>query len=234
MPSTAEVPTKDGLMLLYDAEPEATPRAAIVVFQEAFGVTDHIEDVTRRFAAAGYRAVAPHLFHRSGDPALSYDDVSKVTPYTQALTQPGLLDDFDATLSYLADAGFRVDQVGSVGFCMGGSVSFHMAVRYGLGASVSFYGGGIATGRFGFPAMLELVPDLQAPWLGLFGDQDPVIPIEEVESLRLALSQARVPVELVRYPDAGHGFNCDVRPSYHAPSAQDGWRRTLEWFERHL
>ena len=59
MPSTAEVPTKDGLMLLYDAEPEATPRAAIVVFQEAFGVTDHIEDVTRRFAAAGYRGGAP-------------------------------------------------------------------------------------------------------------------------------------------------------------------------------
>jgi carboxymethylenebutenolidase len=234
MPKTAEVTTQDGPMLLYDAEPEAGPRAAVVVLQEAFGVTDHIEDVTHRFAAAGYRAVAPHLFHRSGDPALAYDDVSKVRPHTQALTQFGLLDDVDATFSYLADAGFRVDQVGIVGFCMGGSVAFYMAVRYGLGASVSFYGGGIASGRYGFPPMVEVAPELQAPWLGLYGDQDEGIPIEEVESLRRPISKAPVPAELVRYPDAGHGFNCDVRPSYHGPSAQDGWRRTLEWFAEHL
>jgi carboxymethylenebutenolidase len=137
-------------------------------------------------------------------------------------------------LAYLSQAGFESKQIGIVGFCMGGTVSFFAAVRYPLGAAATFYGGGIAAGRFGIPSQLEMAEELQAPWLGLYGDQDQGIPADEVEALRQKLSKSSVPAEIVRYPDAEHGFHCDARKSYHQNSAEDGWGRTLAWFERYL
>jgi carboxymethylenebutenolidase len=221
-------------MPLYDAGPEGPLGAAIIVIQEAFGVNEHIEDVTRRFAGEGYRAVAPHLFHRSGDPRLGYEDIQQVMPHMQAVTESGLTNDLDATLSYLAGAGFESNQVGIVGFCLGGTVTFVAATRYPLGAAVTFYGGGIASGRFGTPSQIELAPNLVAPWLGLYGDRDQSIPVEEVEALREAAAKASVPTEVVRYPDAEHGFHCDARSSFHQSSSQDAWQRTLAWFQSYL
>ena len=234
MSNTVTVSTRDGDMPLYDAEPKGSPGAAVIVIQEAFGVNDHIEDVTRRFASEGYRAVAPHLFHRSGDPRLGYEDIQQVMPHMQAVTDAGLTGDLDATLSYLADAGFESKQVGIVGFCLGGTVAFVAATRYPLGAAVTFYGGGIASGRFGTPSQIDLAPDLIAPWLGLYGDRDQSIPVDEVEALREAAAKASVPTEVVRYPDAEHGFHCDARSSFHQTSSQDAWQRTLAWFRSHL
>jgi carboxymethylenebutenolidase len=232
--TTVTVNTGDGDMGLYDAEQEGSAGAAVIVIQEAFGVNEHIEDVTRRFASEGYRAVAPHLFHRSGDPALGYEDIQQVMPHMQAVTEAGLMSDLDATLSYLADAGFESNQVGIVGFCMGGTVAFLAATRYPLGAAVTFYGGGIASGRFGTPSQIELAPDLLAPWLGLYGDRDQSIPVDEVEALREAAAKASVPTEVVRYSDAEHGFHCDARSSFHQASSQDAWQRTLAWFQSYL
>lgn len=234
MAKTVQLGTRDGDMALYDAAPEGPAGAAVIVIQEAFGVNGHIEDVTRRFAAQGYRAVSPHLFHRTGDPVLAYDDISQVMPHMRGVSVEGLGADLDATLEYLAGEGFQSRRVGIVGFCMGGTVAFVAAARYPLGAAVSFYGGGIASGRFGFPPQPEMAPGLQAPWLGLYGDQDHGIPVEEVEQLEATASKAPVATEVVRYPDAGHGFHCDARDSYHRPSAEDAWKRTLEWFGRHL
>ncbi|MGC8627164.1 MAG: dienelactone hydrolase family protein [Acidimicrobiales bacterium] len=234
MGTTLEVPTADGEMALYEAEPDGPARAAVVVVQEAFGVNEHIEDVTRRLAKAGYRAVAPHLFHRTGDPVLDYTNFDKVMPHMGALSEAGILSDLDAALSHLAAAGFEARRTGIVGFCMGGSVSFLAAARRPLGAAVTFYGGGILKGRFGAPPLVELAPSLKTPWLGLYGDLDQSIPVEEVESLREAAAKAKVPTEIVRYPGAGHGFYCDARSSYHEASALDAWPRALDWFERHL
>lgn len=234
MAETVNVTTPDGEMAVYDAAPETDPSGAVIVIQEAFGVNDHIEDVTRRFARAGYRAVSPHLFHRSGDPTLPYDDFTQVMPHMKALSAEGIADDLDATLAYLSGAGFAEKKVGIVGFCMGGTVAFHAAVRHGLGAAVSFYGGGVAEGRFGYPSQVGEAPKLQTPWLGLFGDRDQGIPVDEVEQLRSAASSAPVPTEVVRYPNAEHGFHCDARPSYDQQSAGDAWTRTLDWFGRYL
>jgi carboxymethylenebutenolidase len=234
MTQTISVKTADGDMPLYDAEPDGAARGAVIVVQEAFGVNDHIQDVTRRFAAEGYRGVSPHLFHRSGDPVLGYDEISKVMPHMQAMSKEGLLADLEATLAYLGDKGFDRSQVGIVGFCMGGTVSFYAAAQYPLGAAVTFYGGGVAGGRFGFGPQTGLAPGLQTPWLGLYGDKDQGIPVEEVEELRRAVAKASVPSEVVRYPAAEHGFHCDARPSYHRESAEDAWRRTLDWFSRHI
>jgi carboxymethylenebutenolidase len=221
-------------MDLYEVEPVGAARGAVIVVQEAFGVTDHIEDVCRRFADAGYRAVAPHLFHRSGDPVIGYDEMDKVIPHIMELKADDLLADLDATIDRLGEAGFEPAQIGIVGFCMGGSVVFLAAARRSLGAGVTFYGGGVSQGRFGMPPLVELATELKTPWLGLFGDADQSIPVADVEALRAAVAGARVPAEIVRYPGADHGFHCDARSSYHEASAKDGWKRTLDWFGSHL
>jgi carboxymethylenebutenolidase len=231
---TVDLPTTDGPMPLYEVRPDETPRAAVVVLQEAFGVNDHIEDVARRFADAGYLAVAPALFHRSDSPRLGYDDIAQARPHMAAMTSRGLEDDLEQTMEHLRRVRFKDHHIATVGFCMGGTVSLLAGARYALGASVSFYGGGITEGRFGEPALRELAPTLQTPWLGLYGDEDSGIPVEQVEELREAAARAPVPTEVVRYAGAGHGFHCDARSSYHAPSAQDAWARTLAFLEAHL
>ncbi len=179
------VDTADGPMRLYEAKPPGEARGSLVVIQEAFGVNPHIEDVTRRAAAAGYHAVAPDFFHRSGPGAVvEYGKFEQVMEYFQALgSDDSILVDVDAALAHLRAAGFADDKIGAVGFCFGGRVSFLVAVRRALGACVGFYGGGIVTGRFPqFPALVSEVASLQTPWLGLFGDQDGSIPVEDVEA----------------------------------------------------
>ena len=231
------VDTADGPMRLYESQPESEARGAIVVIQEAFGVNPHIEDVTRRAAAAGYHAVAPDLFHRSGPGAVvEYGKFDRVIEYFQALgSDAAILADVDAALGHLRAAGFDDGRIGVVGFCFGGRVSFLVALRRALGAAVGFYGGGIVTGRFPqFPPLIDDVASLQTPWLGLFGDQDASIPVDDVERLRDALAAARVETDIVRYADAGHGFHCDRRPDYRPDDAADAWRRALEWFASHL
>jgi carboxymethylenebutenolidase len=122
-----------------------------------------------------------------------------------------------------------------VGFCFGGRVAFLAAARRRFGAAVSFYGGGLVTPRFPqFPALVGESVTLPTPWLGLFGDEDGSIPVEDVETLRAALVDAPVPTEIVRYPGAEHGFFCDERPAFNAEASEDAWPRTLDWFERHL
>jgi carboxymethylenebutenolidase len=214
--------------------PQGRPFGGVVVIQEAYGVTDHIEDVCQRLADVGWLSVAPHLYHRTGDPVLPYDDFSQVMPHAGALTATGILSDVNAALDYIAAAGFPAEGAGVVGFCMGGTIALMAAVECGFGAAVTFYGGGVAEGRFGFPSMVDAAPRLRAPWLGLFGDQDPIIPSEQVEALRAAADTAAVPTEIVRYADAGHGFNRDGSDDYHQDSSIDAWRRTLDWFADYL
>lgn len=215
-------------------EPSGGPQGGVVVVQEAFGVNDHIDDVARRFADEGWLAVAPHLFHRSGDPKLGYDDISQVMPHMGQLTAEGVLDDIDTALACLAEAGLGAARTGVVGFCMGGTVALVTAVRRDVGAAVTFYGGGVAEGRFGFGSLIDEAAGLRAPWLGLYGDLDQGISVDDVERLRMAATSSEQLTEVVRYPDAGHGFHCDQRSDYHPTSAHDAWQRTLGWFERHL
>jgi carboxymethylenebutenolidase len=214
--------------------PEQPAVGGIVVVQEAFGVTDHIVDVCQRLADVGWLAVAPHLYHRTGDPVLSYEDFSQVAPHAGALTAHGVLADVDAALGYIDDAGFPTDTAGVVGFCMGGTLALSVAVQRQVGAAVTFYGSGITKGRFGFAPLAEAAPGLRAPWLGLYGDRDRGIPVDEVEQLRVAAAAAEVPTEVVRYPQAGHGFNRDGSADYDAAAAADAWARALDWFADNL
>ncbi len=234
MATTVTLNTPDGAMGLYDAEPAGEARAAVIVVQEAFGVNPHIEDVTGRFAAAGYHAVAPHLFHRTGDPVIDYGDYEKIMPQFAGLSEAGVLNDLDAAIAHLGERGFPMSRIGVVGFCMGGTVAFLAAARRPVGAGVTFYGGGVTEGRFGMGSMVDLAPELKAPWLGLYGDEDQGIPVDQIDALRPAAARAAVDTEIVVYPGAGHGFHCDMRPDYHEASALDAWKRTLAWFEKYL
>jgi len=234
--ATHTVQTPDGPMDLYDASPEQKPIGAVIVIQEAFGVNDYIRDVAGRFASAGYRAVAPTMFHRAGGGTAPYDDFSKVMPLFKGVTDDGIVADVDATTAYLRDAGFEDRRIGIVGFCFGGRVTFLVATRRRLGAAVGFYGGGIISSRL--PFFQPLIGDaarLATPWLGLFGDADAGIPVSDVEQLRETLArETSVPHEIVRYPGAEHGFHCDRRPAYQEAAATDGWERTLAWLRQHL
>jgi carboxymethylenebutenolidase len=229
-----EISTPDGPMPATVAD-AGSPKGAVIVIQEAFGLTPHIEDVTARLGAAGWVAVAPALFHRQGSPVFDYEDLSAVMAVFKDVRAADILTDVDAALAFLAAEGFSTAQCAIVGFCMGGSVTLHAAVAHPFGAAVTYYGGGVATGRFGFPSLVDAAPGLQSPWLGLFGDLDQGIPVEDVEQLRTAAATASVPTEIVRYADADHGFNCDDRPKVYNPdAATDAWSRTLAWFEQHV
>jgi len=223
-----------GTMGLYIAEPGTDARGAVIVLQEAFGVNAHIRDICGRFADHGYLAVAPHLFHRSGDPELGYDDMQEVMPFIMQLQADEVEADVNATLDHLATLGLPAERVAAVGFCMGGSISFVAACFWRLGAAVTFYGGGIAQSRFGFPPLFDIAPTLQTPWLGLFGDLDASIPTNEVDGLATAVAQASPETDVVRYPEANHGFHCDARSSYHEASAKDAWQRTLTFLDQHI
>ncbi|MFM8305377.1 MAG: dienelactone hydrolase family protein [Actinomycetota bacterium] len=228
--------TPDGPMAVVEAMPDGDARGAVIVVQEAFGVNAHIRDVTARFAAAGYHAVAPAYFHRAGGGAVEdYTDIAAIFPLFEGLTDDGIVADTAATLDHLRAAGFADERIGIVGFCFGGRVSFLVSLRWALGAGVGFYGGGISTkGVLAFPALLDEVASLRTPWLGLYGDHDASIPVADVERLRTALAAAAVDTEIVRYPEAGHGFHCDVRADFHEASARDAWGRTLAWIDGHL
>ena len=234
MGQQVDVEVGAGTMGIYVAEPDGEARGAVIVLQEAFGVNDHIRSVTDRFAAAGYVAAAPRLFHRSGDPELGYEDMQEVMPYIMQLQADEIEADVEATLAHLGGLGFEESRVAVVGFCMGGSISFAAGCYRKLGAAVSFYGGGITQSRFGFPPLFDLAPTLQTPWLGLFGDLDASIPTAEVEGLESVLEKTAPETEVVRYPDANHGFHCDARDSYHEVSAKDAWARSLSFLETHL
>jgi carboxymethylenebutenolidase len=210
------------------------PRAIIVV-QEAFGVNDHIRNITERFATQGYYAVAPELFHRSGSPEVAYDDFPAAMAPMGELNRKGLTEDLLATSKFLVQAGYPKAATGVVGYCMGGSVAFYAATLDIVGAAASFYGGGVKTGRFGLPPLLELASELHSAWIGLYGDLDKGIPVEQVEALRAASAKSTYASEVHRYPDAEHGFNCDARaPVYNEAASLDANANTLRFFDENL
>ena len=221
-------------MKLYVVKPEGAAKGAVIVIQEAFGITDHIMDVCRRAADAGYLAVAPHVFHRTGDPVIGYDRMQEVIPHIMGLNREGIEADLKATLDYLAGQGFSGRKVAIMGFCMGGTIAFFAGAQWELGAAITFYGGGNVMNRFGLPTLLEMVPQLKTPWMGNYGELDQSIPFTEVEVLRRAVAATETPVEVNRYPDADHGFHCNDRSAYHEASSKDAWAKTVKFLDSHV
>lgn len=201
----------------YIAEPAGKPKGGIVVAQEIFGVNAHIRAVVDRFATHGYTAIAPAFFdHLETGVELGYEvEESKGRALIGELGVDIAVEDIASAAEAIASAG----KIGCVGYCWGGTIAFLAATRLGL-PSVSYYGSR-NTHYFSEP--------LRAPIQFHFGERDASIPVATIERHRIELSDA----EIFTYP-ADHGFNCDVRASYDADSAQLAEQRTLRFFEQHL
>jgi carboxymethylenebutenolidase len=228
---TIKLKVSDGTeMQAYVSKPaELKPLAGIVVFQEAFGVNAHIRTVTDRFAEQGYLSVAPELFHRSAQPGFegAYDNFPVVMPHLKALTDPGTEADAKAAFEWLQSQG--VKNIGCVGFCMGGRVSYLSNSTLPYKAAVSYYGGGIGT-----PDYLVRAKDQKAPLLLHWGGLDQHILPEQIRAAEDALRASHKYFINVVYSHADHGFNCDARPSYNADAAKLAWGSTLGFFSQHL
>jgi carboxymethylenebutenolidase len=226
-----ELPTADGPMRVYRVRPEhpVTPPAAVLVLQEAFGVNDHIQDVTRRVAAEGYLALAPELFHRTGGGTVGYTDRDTAMALIDAITPDQIDTDIVAVLEHLDEhENIPVQRSAVVGFCFGGRAAFTAATTtLGLGATVAFYGPGVAAGPH---AVLDRIENITGPVLMLLGDQDPTIPAEHRDAIRNAAERAGTDLRMEVFPGAGHAFHCDARPAmYHEEAARKAWQRTTSF-----
>ena len=212
-------------MEAYVAHPNNPNHRAMIVVQEAFGVNDYIKDVTRRFAALGYLAIAPEVFHRSAPAGFtgSYTDFPAVMPHMQAMTLEGLEADLGAAYDFLKKNSAAVaDGIGCVGFCMGGRAAFVANSILPLKWAISFYGAGIGPSPMG-PGLLERVPKLSAPTLFFWGGKDGHILPEQTQAVTQALRKAGKSFVNAEFSDAEHGFFCDARPSYHPKAAPQAW-----------
>jgi carboxymethylenebutenolidase len=200
----------------------------VVVIQEIFGVNSHIRAVADGYAAEGYLAVAPAAFHRvKPGVQLGYTDADMGEGFgyktaAEALPAPGVMQDIQAAIDHAAQASGG-KKVGIVGYCWGGLLTWRAACTLsGLSAAVPYYGGGVTT-------EVEAARQPRVPVLAHFAEDDKWIPMDTV----VAFQKAHPEVAVHTYA-AHHGFNCDQRGSWHAPSAQLARERTLAFFKQHL
>jgi carboxymethylenebutenolidase len=202
---------------------------AIIVLQEAFGVNAHIRDISERLCRQRYVVIAPDLFHRTERRVeLGYDDFTKVRPYIQQTSREGFTADLQCCYDYLEGRPFVVkNKIGSIGFCMGGRVSFIANLTLPLAAAVSYYGSGI-------DQLSAEAQSLHAPHLFFWGGIDKHISHASIDKAMGDLKAAHKDYTNVVISYADHGFNCDARASYNPKAAQQAWAHTLAFFEMNL
>jgi carboxymethylenebutenolidase len=232
-----KVPVSDGTIPAYRAMPDkGGPFPTVLVVQEIFGVHEHIKDLCRRLAKAGYYAIAPELYARQGNPAGISDIQELIKTIVSKVPDAQVMSDLDATVAFAKASGNAdTTKLAITGFCWGGGIVWRYAAHNpALKAAVAWYGPLDRPPTELQPkSPINLVDDLKAPVLGLYGGADTGIPVQSVERMRAACQEAHKTCELVIYPDAPHGFNADYRPSYRADAAKDGWVKMLAWFKDH-
>jgi carboxymethylenebutenolidase len=238
MAGQTALPAGDFQIPLYEARPEPAGKyPVILVIPEIFGMHEHIKDVTRRFAKAGYLGITFEPYAREGG-VLTLPDIDAVRKVVNAVPDERVMKDLDAIVAYArkhpaADPG----RIGVTGFCRGGLYTLLYAARNPeIKAAVAWYGQlrpesapGIRTA-----GPIDVAPRIQAPVLGLYGGEDLGIPVADVKAMEAALKAAGKTVEFVIYPGAPHAFFADYRPSYRAGAAKDAWDRCLWWFHKYL
>lgn len=234
--SEVRIRVKDGEMPAYRAQPAGKSKlATVLVVQEIFGVHEHIKDVCRRLAKAGYLAVAPELYARQGDPS-KYKEISKlITEVVSQVPDAQVMSDLDATAAWAAKNGGG-GKLGITGFCWGGRTTLMYAAHNpDLAAAVAWYGSTANAFHYGDKTALQVAAQIKAPVLGLYGGADTGIPTDTVDKMRDALKAAgNAKSEFVIYPGVPHAFFADYRPSYRKEAAEDGWKRLLAWFGKYL
>ncbi|ARP86044.1 dienelactone hydrolase family protein [Bordetella genomosp. 9] len=235
-----DLPVKDGTVPAYYATPEGKTNVPIVcVVQEIFGIHEHIQDICRRLAKEGYFAIAVNLYERQGDastytdiPTLIQDIVSKV-PDEQVMA------DLDASVAWAAQHGGDDSRVGVTGFCWGGRITWmYTAYSPKVKAGVAWYGK-LTQGHGPLIKRnaVDIAQELHGPVLGLYGGQDHSIPLADVDLMKQRLAAGNAHAKASRidvYPDSGHAFLADYRPSYNEKDAKDAWSKMLAWFAQYL
>ena len=237
MAGEAKMPVKDsaGSIPAYHAMPMGGRNLPVVIVVQAiFGVHEHIKDLCRRFAKAGYLAIAPELYARQGD-------VSKLTQFPDILKIVGqvpdaqVMSDLDAAVEWAGKMSGNTSRLAITGFCWGGRIVWlYSAHSKALKAGAAWYGRLEGDANAMTPKHpLELVAQMNAPVLGLYGAKDTGIPVASVEKMRAAMNAAKKPTDIQIYQAAQHGFNADYRPSYDKQSAEDAWAKMLAFFKKY-
>lgn len=222
----------------YAARPKGSgPFPAVIVIHDVRGLFEHYRDITRRFAREGFFALAIDLYSREGAPELP--DMAAVFRWMRQVPDRRVLGDVRAAVEYLQSLpDVRPNAIGVTGFCMGGQYALMAAcAEKRIAACVSWYGmlRYAETDAVKPASPLEMVSDLGCPYLGLFGAEDAIIPLADVEELRVNLVRYGKTFDVVTYPGAGHAFFNDTRPdAYRDGAAADAWPRALAWFRQHL
>ena len=233
-----KIPAQDGGEIpAYRAEPDkGGPFPVVLVVQEIFGVHEHIKDVCRRLAKLGYLAVAPELYARQGDVSKIQDIQQIISTVVSKVPDKQVLADLDAAVNWAKSSGHGdTSKLAITGFCWGGRIVWlYAAHNPDLKAGVAWYGRLDSPKDDLHPAHpLDLVGELKAPVLGLYGGADSGIPNDLVAKMQEKLRAAKKPSEIVLYPDTPHGFHADYRASYREEEAKDGWQKLIAWFQEH-
>jgi len=225
------------------AMPEGKKNLPVVlVIQEIFGVHEYIADTCRRFAKAGYLAIAPELFARQGDPG-GYSEMARLmAEVVSKVPDEQVMADLDGAVKWAGENGGNLKKVAITGFCWGGRITWlYAAHSKNVKAGVAWYGRLVGNSTALTPKHpLDLAAGVHAPVLGLYGGQDGGIPLTTVNQMKDALAEAGAKgnaaakaSEFVVYKDAPHAFHADYRPSYRKEPAEDGFQRALAWFKMH-
>lgn len=241
--SEAIIQTPDGELSIFVAEPSSPPTAAIVVLHQAGGLGDQVKSRVEGFAAEGYLAVAPDLFYRKkGEPIPFPKDPAGFVVFDQWLSpDKQLVPDIQAVLDWIVARGIPLGRIGVVGYSYGGRVAYLASVTWPIGAAATYYGNGIQGRSFNGNDDLLPITDRPrlAPWLGLYGEEDGLIPPDELDAFQANIARADVPGELIRYAGVGHGFDVEFgpggpNPNYAPDAAADAAKRVDEFFAARL
>lgn len=233
----AGIPVAGGTLPIYFARPaKGGKHPTVLVVQEIFGVHEYIRDVCRRLAKLGYLAIAPELYFRQGNPATAESIPAILSKIVAKVPDAQVLSDLDACAAWAPANGGDPARLAITGFCWGGRIVWlYTAHNPKLKAAVAWYGhvrGGPSPETPTQP--LDLAAQIRVPVLGLYGARDDGIPVSDLEAMREALKAGGSPSDIHIYPDSGHAFHADYRPSYNAQDAADGWKRLTAWFGKYL
>jgi carboxymethylenebutenolidase len=233
-----QVTVGDVKVPVYEARPASGKDTPIVlVISEIWGVHEYIKDTTRRFAKAGFYAVAPELFVREGGVG-HLTNIQEILKIVLGQKREQTLGDIKATIDFAKTRpNVKASAVGVTGFCWGGSTTMQVAgTNPDTKAAVAWYGppNRPYQGGSGPVTGFDLAKDIKIPFLGLFGETDKNPPPEDAKKFGEMVKHHNPNVEIVVYPGAGHAFHADYRPSYNKAAADDGWNRCTAWFNKYL
>lgn len=229
--------TGDIMMGAYRAKPVGKKNAPVIfVVQEIFGVHEWIRDIVRRFAKAGYYAIAPDLYQRQGDATKVADFKLLFANIVSKVPDAQVMADLDALTRFVGSDGGNGAKIGITGFCWGGRITWLYAAHNSkVKAGVAWYGRVVGKPTELQPKNpIDLVAAINVPVLGLYGALDKGIPVADVDAMNAALKAAKKPSMIKLFAGADHGFLADYRPSYNEAASKDGWAQALGWFKRNL